>query len=51
MKMASDEPFLLHNVDVISDIDLARMVDFHRSQRGAGDAGSAGAEEFAATAV
>lgn len=28
-----DEPFLLHNVDVISDIDLARMVEFHRSQR------------------
>ena len=29
---AGDEPFLLHNVDVISDIDLARMVEFHRSQ-------------------
>jgi NDP-sugar pyrophosphorylase family protein len=28
-----DEPFLVHNVDVISDIDLARMVEFHRSQR------------------
>jgi mannose-1-phosphate guanylyltransferase len=25
-----DEPFLLHNVDVISDIDLARMLRFHR---------------------
>jgi len=25
-----DEPFLLHNVDVISDIDLAQMVRFHR---------------------
>jgi len=24
------EPFLLHNVDVISDIDLAKMVGFHR---------------------
>jgi len=24
-----DEPFLLHNVDVISTIDLARMVQFH----------------------
>ena len=24
------EPFLLHNVDVISTIDLARMVQFHR---------------------
>jgi NDP-sugar pyrophosphorylase family protein len=29
----SDEPFLLHNVDVISDIDLARVVEFHRSRR------------------
>ena len=28
-----DEPFLLHNVDVISDIDLARMVEFHRDQK------------------
>ena len=26
------EPFLLHNVDVISTIDLARMVEFHREQ-------------------
>lgn len=26
----SEEPFLLHNVDVISTIDLARMVDEHR---------------------
>jgi NDP-sugar pyrophosphorylase family protein len=25
-----DEPFLLHNVDVISAIDLRRMVQFHR---------------------
>jgi mannose-1-phosphate guanylyltransferase len=25
-----DEPFILHNVDVISTIDLARMVQFHR---------------------
>ena len=24
-----DEPFLLHNVDVISDIDLSRMLQFH----------------------
>jgi mannose-1-phosphate guanylyltransferase len=24
-----DEPFILHNVDVLSTIDLARMVDFH----------------------
>lgn len=28
------EPFLLHNVDVISDIDLGRMVQFH-GERGA----------------
>ena len=46
-----DEPFLLHNVDVVSNIDLARMVEFHRSQQGAGDAGGAGASEFAAIAV
>jgi len=26
----SDEPFILHNVDVISTIDLRRMVSFHR---------------------
>src|SRR5579863_2260173 len=25
-----DEPFLLHNVDVLSDIDLARMLRVHR---------------------
>jgi NDP-sugar pyrophosphorylase family protein len=25
----SDEPFLLHNVDVLSDIDLAQMLRFH----------------------
>lgn len=30
----SDQEFLLHNVDVISDIDLKQMVQFHR-QRGA----------------
>lgn len=27
------EPFLVHNVDVISNIDLARMVEFHIQQR------------------
>ncbi|MGB9465096.1 MAG: sugar phosphate nucleotidyltransferase, partial [Candidatus Acidiferrum sp.] len=26
----SDEPFLLHNVDVISTIDLAAMLQFHK---------------------
>jgi NDP-sugar pyrophosphorylase family protein len=29
----SEEPFLLHNVDVISTIDLERMVRFHIGQR------------------
>jgi NDP-sugar pyrophosphorylase family protein len=28
-----DEPFLLHNVDVISTIDLSRMVQFHKNQQ------------------
>lgn len=28
----SDEPFLLHNVDIVSTIDLARMVDDHREK-------------------
>jgi NDP-sugar pyrophosphorylase family protein len=28
-----DEPFILHNVDVISTIDLARMVQFHTENR------------------
>jgi len=28
-----EEPFLLHNVDVISNIDLARMVQFHRDNQ------------------
>jgi NDP-sugar pyrophosphorylase family protein len=27
---SGDEPFTLHNVDVISTIDLARMLSFHR---------------------
>ena len=30
---ATDEPFLLHNVDVISTIDLNRMVQFHAQNR------------------
>jgi NDP-sugar pyrophosphorylase family protein len=30
---SSDEPFILHNVDVISTIDLARMVQFHRESK------------------
>ncbi len=28
-----DEPFLLHNVDVISNIDFARMLQFHKENR------------------
>jgi NDP-sugar pyrophosphorylase family protein len=28
-----ERPFLLHNVDVISTIDLGRMVEFHRQHR------------------
>jgi NDP-sugar pyrophosphorylase family protein len=27
---SADEPFLLHNVDVLSDIDLREMAEFHR---------------------
>jgi NDP-sugar pyrophosphorylase family protein len=30
---SSDEPFILHNVDVISSIDLGRMVQFHNEHR------------------
>lgn len=29
----SDDPFILHNVDVISTIDLERMVQFHAERR------------------
>ena len=29
---AADEPFVLHNVDVLSAIDLHRMVEFHKKQ-------------------
>jgi NDP-sugar pyrophosphorylase family protein len=29
----SDEPFILHNVDVLTTIDLARMVQFHRQNQ------------------
>jgi NDP-sugar pyrophosphorylase family protein len=31
--VGTDEPFLLHNVDVISTIDLGRMVEFHRQHK------------------
>jgi NDP-sugar pyrophosphorylase family protein len=30
---ATDEPFLLHNVDVISTIDLAAMLQFHKQNQ------------------
>jgi NDP-sugar pyrophosphorylase family protein len=30
---AADEPFVLHNVDVLSAIDLEKMVEFHRRQK------------------
>lgn len=30
----SDEPFVLHNVDVLSSIDLRRMIEFHRENDG-----------------
>ena len=30
---SADEPFLLHNVDVISTIDLERMVQFHKQNQ------------------
>jgi len=29
---SAEEPFLVHNVDVLSTIDLARMVEFHRER-------------------
>lgn len=32
--IAEGEPFILHNVDVLSDIDLAQMIQFH-TERGA----------------
>jgi NDP-sugar pyrophosphorylase family protein len=32
LEQGSDEPFLLHNVDVLSDIDFARMLQLHRER-------------------
>jgi NDP-sugar pyrophosphorylase family protein len=32
LENSSPEPFILHNVDVISTIDLGRMVEFHRER-------------------
>jgi NDP-sugar pyrophosphorylase family protein len=31
-QQGGDQPFLLHNVDVLSDIDLGEMLRFHREQ-------------------
>jgi NDP-sugar pyrophosphorylase family protein len=31
LRYSTDEPFILHNVDVLSSIDLGEMVEFHRS--------------------
>ncbi len=39
-------PFILHNVDVISTIDLRRMLGFHTRESGAGYTGSAAASDF-----
>jgi len=33
LENSSEEPFILHNVDVISTIDLGRMVQFHADHR------------------
>lgn len=33
LEASRDEPFLLHNVDVLSNIDLARMVRFHKENQ------------------
>jgi NDP-sugar pyrophosphorylase family protein len=30
---SGDEPFILHNVDVITNIDISRMVEFHRERK------------------
>jgi NDP-sugar pyrophosphorylase family protein len=32
LRHSADEPFILHNVDVLSTIDLRRMLRFHREQ-------------------
>ena len=31
--LSGDEPFLVHNVDIISNIDLSKMMEFHKSGR------------------
>ncbi len=47
----SDEPFILHNVDVISTIDLGRMVRSHAENQGSGDAGGARPRDIPILAV
>jgi len=47
----ADEPFLLHNVDVISTIDLGRIGAIPRGAGCAGDDGGAGSGDFAASAL
>ena len=34
LRDSADEPFVVHNVDVLSAIDIARMAKFHREQNG-----------------
>ena len=33
LKDGVDEPFVLHNVDILTDIDLHAMLRFHRERR------------------
>ena len=47
----SDEPFLLHNVDVISNIDFQAMFECHVESRRSGDAGCARALKLTAAVV
>ncbi len=50
-RCARDEPFILHNVDVLSAIDLGADGEVSPRAECAGDAGGAAAEELAPTAV
>ena len=47
----SEEPFFLHNVDVLSTIDFRRMVEFHKTESGARHAGGTGARDIAIPVV
>jgi NDP-sugar pyrophosphorylase family protein len=33
LEKGTDEPFLLHNVDVLSNFDLGRMIEFHNKEK------------------